>query len=268
MSEQSEWLEEAVGFACHDASCAPPPVGTGGSVPVGRYGMRYNKSNEKDPYLALGRAWSGWDGVPVTKHGVNGRGPVLEANEATVKKETVDRVASSGKVREGYVTRLVVTPSGAVHIADGHHRVAIHTQMDQDMDVQALDLRKTVQTAVKAVRADGGFTLSLDGQAPSEGIAVSPYPERTQRILADRLDVEVERAVGRFIEKNADLLAKPEHFLGGWHEGGHVWLDVSRVFPADQRDEAVALGREHNQISIWDIGAGEEIPTGGTGLVK
>jgi len=42
-----------------------------------------------------------------------------------------------------------------------------------------------------------------------------------------------------------------------------VYLDVTEV--VGSREEAIRLGAERNQISVWDFEAGDEIPTGGTG---
>jgi hypothetical protein len=62
--------------------------------------------------------------------------------------------------------------------------------------------------------------------------------------------------------------------VGGWHdkETDTVWLDLVRVYAADQRDLAVRMGKRKNQIAIADLGAIAKgqwdqaiIPTGGTG---
>lgn len=36
-----QWLRKAVDFACHSAECAPPPVGSGGSLASGLHGRGY-----------------------------------------------------------------------------------------------------------------------------------------------------------------------------------------------------------------------------------
>jgi hypothetical protein len=36
-------------------------------------------------------------------------------------------------------------------------------------------------------------------------------------------------------------------------------------FHVNSKATATRLGRKYNQISVWDWGKGEEIPTGGTG---
>ena len=45
-----------------------------------------------------------------------------------------------------------------------------------------------------------------------------------------------------------------------------MYLDVVATIP--DVNDAKALGKEHNQIAIWDLKNGNEILTGGTGEVK
>lgn len=139
--------------------------------------------------------------------------------------------------------------------AEGISRqIAVHRLMSQPRDVGLLS---------RAV--GGGFTYSVIGRdRPTTGYALSPYPDRSQAVPTRNLTAETIR---RYRDANQDLLSRPNHYLGAWRERDgetdRVWLDVSIL--VQDRDEAARIGREHNQIAMWDLGAGEEIGLGGTG---
>ncbi|HZL82276.1 MAG TPA: 5'-nucleotidase C-terminal domain-containing protein [Candidatus Deferrimicrobium sp.] len=66
-----------------------------------------------------------------------------------------------------------------------------------------------------------------------------------------------------FTMKNAKwLLDRTGYALGTWYNKGKTYIDVSTTIP--WRDYAVTLGKEYDQISIFDLANFEEIPTGGT----
>lgn len=66
-----------------------------------------------------------------------------------------------------------------------------------------------------------------------------------------------------FTTKNAKwLLDRTGYALGTWYYQGKTYIDVSTTIP--WRDYAVTLGKEYDQISIFDLANFEEIPTGGT----
>jgi 2',3'-cyclic-nucleotide 2'-phosphodiesterase (5'-nucleotidase family) len=66
-----------------------------------------------------------------------------------------------------------------------------------------------------------------------------------------------------FTMKNAKwLLDRTGYALGTWYHEGKTYIDVSTTIP--WRDYAVTLGKEYDQISIFDLANFEEIPTGGT----
>lgn len=120
-------------------------------------------------------------------------------------------------------------------------------------------------SVVSKIRNDGGFTVAADGSSPSEGISVSPYPERSVIVPVSGSDADLGKAYEAFLKANDDILGKDGHHAGGWVDGDKLYLDVVKVFPPSQREAAIALGRAKNQIAVWDLGASEEIPTGGTG---
>lgn len=106
----------------------------------------------------------------------------------------------------------------------------------------------------------GGFSESLfTGSAPTSGYMVAGIEPPT---VIDAGDHEaVVNGIEGFIEAHADM--DPNLFVGGWESGGQVFIEPAEN--VESRAEAVARGEERNQEAIWDVGAGSEIGTGGTG---
>lgn len=111
---------------------------------------------------------------------------------------------------------------------------------------------------------EGGATFSLyfGNVADQELFAVSLYPERSVQVRGRSVST---RRLLAFVIQNQDLLADPRTAIGTWYneEDDTTYLDVTAVLP--DREQAVALGRQYNQIAIYDLLRGEEIATGGTG---
>jgi hypothetical protein len=55
--------------------------------------------------------------------------------------------------------------------------------------------------------------------------------------------------------------------LGAWHnpEDGKIEVNVTVVFPKNQRERAVAFAKEQNQVALFSLHEGEVVMTGGTG---
>lgn len=113
----------------------------------------------------------------------------------------------------------------------------------------------------------GGFTYSVAAHSHAKtGFALSPYPDRSKVVESRDFTPHV---IERYRDDNRDLLQRPNHFLGAWREQDsakgvdRVWLDVSIVIR--NRAEAARVGHQFDQVAMYDLGKGQEIPLGGTG---
>lgn len=104
----------------------------------------------------------------------------------------------------------------------------------------------------------GGSTTDLKTGKPltlqDARYMVSPYEDRQQ--LLDHAPTEQE--LRNYVAKNEDLLAKPGHNLGTWDNAGKHYLDVS--IGENDPQKALELGRQHNQLAIFDMLGQKEIP--------
>lgn len=81
-------------------------------------------------------------------------------------------------------------------------------------------------------------------------MAVSPYPNRSKVVPLGKLTPKV---IQQYRDQNKDLLSKPGHHLGGWHdtETGKVYLDISVVVKT--HSEARKLSEDHDQIAYFNL---------------
>lgn len=108
--------------------------------------------------------------------------------------------------------------------------------------------------AAKLEGEGGGFTISTEtGIQPKKGFSVSPYQDR--EAVFDRAVTNDD--IKAYREKNADLLARPGHYLGGWRdeESGKRYLDVSVIVKT--KADADALSRQEHQEAYYDLESGE-----------
>lgn len=114
----------------------------------------------------------------------------------------------------------------------------------------------------------GGISIHVkSGKEPKSGYMCAVYAERASWIKGDAVKDPAKRtkAIKDFMEKNKDVLADKNNYLGTWYDTstGNISLDISRNFK--NKNEAVKYAREHNEKAIWDVKNMAEISTGGTG---
>jgi hypothetical protein len=101
-----------------------------------QYGMKYSAANERVVRRARSVPDEAWNELPVKSlpHGTQ-----LQANEKTLKLKPINKVVSGREpFREGYVTKLWQDGRGRLHVADGHHRVAMYHALGKDMPVRIM----------------------------------------------------------------------------------------------------------------------------------
>lgn len=92
--------------------------------------------------------------------------------------------------------------------------------------------------------------------------AVSIYPERGVSLPTENLTNSVLQS---FVRANRALLSDPRNCVGVWFvkEENTVYVDVTTVLM--DREVAVRLGKQYNQIGIYDFERAEVLDTDGTG---
>lgn len=121
-----------------------------------------------------------------------------------------------------------------------------------------------MKKVIETIKKEQGITWHWSLPVPTAGYVVSLGKNFGDIVSASILDNENEAGytLSRFVERN-DYALERGNFMGAWIEGKKLYLDIVEI--VESENEAVKLGRERDQIAIWDIANGVEILTGGTG---
>jgi hypothetical protein len=96
---------------------------------------------------------------------------------------------------------------------------------------------------------EGGFTFHDHvGDGPKDGYMVSLYKNCETKLPMQELTAEHVRD---FSARHTDLLARPHHYLGGWLEKGHFYLDVSVHVP--EVNQALRDAIRARQLGVYDV---------------
>lgn len=211
-------------FACHAPDCAPPPAGTGGSLPKGvertadldtdvaDYGLRFVADAHSNPAVVAGRDFTGWDDLPTTDVRVSD----LTATERYVSGRTVDRIVASQALRKGYDPHVVIDKDGVAYIADGNHRAAMFAGMGREtMPAKVLDLRKDTHQALVAACYSKECAPPPIGKGGSSPAEVHDAHEHATKLLskAQEAEQQVTPAVSAVVKAAGGEMVGLEHRL-------------------------------------------------------
>jgi hypothetical protein len=119
------------------------------------------------------------------------------------------------------------------------------------------DVARTHSLLALLDRPDGGFTVDpRSGEGVYGGYAVAIHPDCCAVLAEITLGDVLE-----FLLRHADTLALPGRVLGAWRDpaDGRIYLDVSIL--VEDREQALALAREYDQLAVFDFSTGESIRT-------
>jgi hypothetical protein len=111
------------------------------------------------------------------------------------------------------------------------------------------------------LKPDAGFTLDARTKEPvTEGYAVAVFPTHSLELdPKNTTKADMQAKVAQWLNDNHGKLTDPAARvkIGGWVDPatGHAWLDVTRVYGANERDMAMRIGTAKNQIAIANLGA-------------
>jgi hypothetical protein len=113
----------------------------------------------------------------------------------------------------------------------------------------------------------GGFTIDpVTGNEPTTGYIVAttgiPSGVHDDSILGD--EEALTGAIDSYLAENADVFGGGVMF-GGWHDTDNNKVVFDAVEHFSDKESAIAAGIDRDQVGIYDVSAGDTIPTGGTG---
>lgn len=121
---------------------------------------------------------------------------------------------------------------------------------DTEEDMSKPQSRGDVQTMYSKLIKEGGFTVQpVTNDSPTKGFVLSIYPEREAIYDADKVS---PKTIRDYLRKNIDFIkGNPKRHLGGWLDGGKVYLDISEI--VNNAEEAMRLCKEHKQLAFFDL---------------
>lgn len=165
--------------------------------------------------------------------------------------------------------QCIAVPSGYVSQAEG----ILASGWDENehprgADGKFGDSSDAVQgSIIDRVREQGGLTVNpLTGAEPTDGFIVARQ-EGSEIVAAAGFFDDREAGIDMIDQYLADHAADfdGDAMLGLWHDTAHGEVVFDVVDRIASRDDAIAAGQSRDQQAIWDVAAGAEIDTGGSG---
>jgi len=136
-----------------------------------------------------------------------------------------------------------------------HHSLGYTAAVFQPLKPEGRADLEEMRQLVEATKKNGGVSyqpLTHDSPKPGdEAYMVSPYPNRSEILDVAKL---TPQQLSDYVMKNQDVLTKPDHYLGTWHdtEGtGKVFLDVSIKAPTPQEATKICIAQK--QIAYFSF---------------
>jgi hypothetical protein len=112
----------------------------------------------------------------------------------------------------------------------------------------------------KSTMANGGITVELSGNRPTEGYAYAPSKTTEQKIPRSEFTT---RKMNAYIDRHFAELSRSGNHLGIWTQGKNVYLDVSRVGAANGR--TIARAQSARQLGVFNLKTFETVNIGRIG---
>lgn len=122
---------------------------------------------------------------------------------------------------------------------------------------------KGIDELIEQTRKNGGFSVSMTGHpVPATGYMVGGYEASLifgRDVLEAGHSVTAYQMILQYVGKHFTMLTRFDVFLGGWIDTDTdlVYVDISQHF--EDKSEAMAAARFHDEIAIWDLENESEI---------
>jgi hypothetical protein len=111
-----------------------------------------------------------------------------------------------------------------------------------------------VQAIHETTLATGGSSTDLLGATPAKGYMVSVHPQHGLIVPVSQFTPEL---IAEYVANQIERLHFEDHYLGTWIDSGRVYLDIA--LRVDRLEEALELGRRHNQLAVFDLETFESV---------
>lgn len=257
-------LSGGIEFACHDKSCAPPPVGVGGSSPgpdIQMLGRPHFTT-----HFHHGETWHhSWD----EKGNSAGMSTSRENAQRFVKgrETTLKRVATQAKQRAANRTFKVITATQA----RGDSRPVSHDEFQRLARVGQSQLDEFArlksphtgldehwskiksESYAEVVKPWGGATIdSHTGKALPQGANAYAITvksgQQTVSVHEHATEVEFSSAMDKAKKQFSTILQRQSHYLGVFHDDENHRIDIDPVLVVTKRSDVDTIGAASHSI--------------------
>lgn len=157
-----------------------------------------------------------------------------------------------------------------MYIYDALHNILIKVLDEWKEEEHPRDEKGRFSTSFGAVVAhkteqESGASFNLKLNQPEKGYMVVVHSDRGEKYHFGKMSAPVRKknlitAINRFSRKNEDLLQESDDiYVGTWYDSDtdELYLDISTN--VHDKKEAMRIGKERNEIAIWDVEAADEI---------
>jgi hypothetical protein len=105
---------------------------------------------------------------------------------------------------------------------------------------------------ISKLKGEGGFTyqpVTKDMPKPGDPVYAVAYSKDTERVYP--LGTFKPSLLQGFVKENWTDLRQPDHYLGGWVDGGKAYIDCSIVTPDEER--AIKVAKDANQLAYFSF---------------
>lgn len=148
--------------------------------------------------------------------------------------------------------RTASTPQTPAPLADMGHALNVHRLTGE-----------LARTIIDRVRDTGGLTINPHtGHEPTTGYCINDVGDCPKIAATEFFTYESgQRALNDFLTNHHDWFTdtnNPKH-IGLWHDTRNNVVVLDRVDVIDNLHDALRIGRQRNQRSMWDVAAATEI---------
>lgn len=125
----------------------------------------------------------------------------------------------------------------------------LRKRLEENATIQDKEkLQPVLDEAYKQTIKNGGVTISLEGNKPTEGYAYSPYKDSETVYEKESF---TEDNIGEFVDKFFDRLSEEGNHLGIWEDGGKIYIDISQV--GEATEETISKAEKAGQLAVFDL---------------
>lgn len=114
-------------------------------------------------------------------------------------------------------------------------------------------MKRLIEKIIETTNKTGGASFNLNVESPKKGFMVATSGNE---LVIPEKDF-TRKTLRNYVKSNLKNINAKNVNVGTWKENGLVYLDIS--INIQDKKEAIKLGKENNQIAIFDLSNFESV---------